>query len=97
MSQPSFTISDTHPALAGHFPDHPIVPGVVILEKITDYLLQQYPTKQVVGFSNVKFLAPLLPNQTVCLSHTEKENMCIVIGHVNEQLLLKAQVQVEQV
>lgn len=28
-----FVIPDTHPALPGHFPDEPVVPGAVVLDR----------------------------------------------------------------
>lgn len=33
-----FTIAADHPALAGHFPGNPIVPGVVLLDQVTGAL-----------------------------------------------------------
>jgi 3-hydroxyacyl-[acyl-carrier-protein] dehydratase len=54
----------SHPALPGHFPGHPVVPGVLLL----DALLAALPahvggTVRVTGFPVVKFLAPLLPER----------------------------------
>ena len=31
---PHFTLSADHPAFAGHFPGHPIVPGALILDEV---------------------------------------------------------------
>lgn len=55
-------IPRSHPALAGHFPGNPIVPGVAIL----DCVVQQLPpflqdTVRVTGFATIKFIAPLAP------------------------------------
>ena len=57
-------IAASHPALPGHFPGHPVVPGVVLLEAVVAALpLHAGATLRVTGFPVVKFLAPLLPEQ----------------------------------
>ncbi len=59
-------IDPAHPALPGHFPGDPIVPGVVLLDHVAARL-------EGVGFSvaklsMVKFLAPLRPGEAAVLS-----------------------------
>ena len=61
--QSQCVIADQHPSLPGHFPDNPVVPGVVILDEVIYALSQWQSQLQVKGFSTVKFLQPLLPNQ----------------------------------
>jgi 3-hydroxymyristoyl/3-hydroxydecanoyl-(acyl carrier protein) dehydratase len=58
-----FVIPAGHPSLPGHFPGRPIVPGVVILDEVVAALATWRPRLRVSGFSQVKFLAPLLPDQ----------------------------------
>jgi 3-hydroxymyristoyl/3-hydroxydecanoyl-(acyl carrier protein) dehydratase len=57
-------IAADHPALAGHFPGQPVVPGVLILERVLQALQSaQGNAGRVVGLPQVKFLTPLLPDQ----------------------------------
>ena len=54
----------THPALAGHFPGRPIVPGVVLLQCVLDEA-ERWVGKalSVRTLPQAKFSAPLLPEQ----------------------------------
>jgi 3-hydroxymyristoyl/3-hydroxydecanoyl-(acyl carrier protein) dehydratase len=63
-------IQADHPTLPGHFPDAPVVPGVVILDEVLAALIQWRENSQLTGIRTVKFLAPLKPEQpfTIFLS-----------------------------
>ncbi|MEO6565604.1 MAG: AMP-binding protein, partial [Casimicrobiaceae bacterium] len=52
-----------HPALAGHFPGRPIVPGVVLLQWVEALLAEHRLAIREIGA--VKFHAPLLPAEIV--------------------------------
>ncbi len=53
-----------HPALAGHFPGNPIVPGVVVLDAVISTAEAWLGASfHVVGLSHAKFLAPLKPDE----------------------------------
>jgi 3-hydroxyacyl-[acyl-carrier-protein] dehydratase len=59
-------IASTHPALPGHFPGHPIVPGVVLLDRVAAALEQR--GERLVRIAVVKFMTPLEPDQDATLS-----------------------------
>ncbi len=58
-----FRVPAGHPALAGHFPGRPVVPGVLILDHVIDHL-RQHTGREVTGLPRVKFTAPLQPEET---------------------------------
>ncbi len=59
----SHRVDATHPCLPGHFPGAPLVPAVVILELVIEQVLAGHPGYKVHGLPQVKFLAPLAPEQ----------------------------------
>ena len=48
-----------HPALPGHFPGRPIVPGVLLLDRVIAAVLADAPGCALAGFPAAKFLRPL--------------------------------------
>lgn len=67
-----FMIAPDHPALAGHFPGNPVVPGVVTLDHVVKALRIHHPELRLDGFPQVKFMQPLLPGMKVDVSLTQK-------------------------
>ena len=60
----SRVIPPDHPSLAGHFPDAPIVPGVVVLDEVVAALAEWRQDSQLTGIPSVKFIGPIKPGQS---------------------------------
>jgi 3-hydroxymyristoyl/3-hydroxydecanoyl-(acyl carrier protein) dehydratase len=58
-----FIIAADHPSLPGHFPGRPVVPGVVLLERVIDAIGASHGEVPALRMPQVKFLKPLLPGQ----------------------------------
>ena len=65
-------IPSDHPALAGHFPGNPIVPGVVLLDAVL-HAVQTGLGKTFLAYqiTSAKFLSPVKPGETL---HVQYEN-----------------------
>lgn len=58
-----FSIPHDHPCLPGHFPGRPLVPGVVVLERVLAAIEAGHGPSGPLRLPQVKFLRPLLPGQ----------------------------------
>ncbi|MGR8934615.1 MAG: hydroxymyristoyl-ACP dehydratase [Gammaproteobacteria bacterium] len=65
-------IAADHPCLAGHFPDNPVVPGVVLLERIGLLLRQWKPACRIAGIAHAKFHRLLRPEQRFTITLIER-------------------------
>lgn len=63
-----FTIADDHPSLPGHFPGRPVVPGVVVLEKVLAAIESAHGPLPQLRLPQVKFVRPLLPGQPATIA-----------------------------
>ena len=91
------SITADHPSLPGHFPDAPLVPGVLILDEVLAALRDWRKDCQLTAIRTVKFLQPLKPEQpfTICLSMSNDDATginfsCRIQGH----LIVEGQLEV---
>lgn len=59
-----FSIPADHPSLPGHFPGRPVVPGVVVLERVLEAIEAAQGPLGALRMPQVKFVQPLLPGET---------------------------------
>jgi 3-hydroxymyristoyl/3-hydroxydecanoyl-(acyl carrier protein) dehydratase len=67
-SAATWTVPVDLPAFAGHFPGRPIVPGVILLDRVLDLIAAGHGVGGgVAGWSiaNAKFLSPVGPGETL--------------------------------
>ena len=81
----AFAIGPAHPALPGHFPGRPIVPGVVLLDQVIAAARAAFGLPAVTALPRAKFAAPVLPGETVDLALTRLDAarvgfVCTVAG-----------------
>ena len=63
MIAASFVVPGTHPCLAGHFPDNPLVPGVVIVDRVVAAIEAAHGPLGAMQLPQVKFVQPLRPDE----------------------------------
>ena len=63
-------IDAAHPAVPGHFPGDPLVPGVLLLEQVA-LAVREWRGQRLARVLEAKFMAPLLPAQAAMLRLTE--------------------------
>jgi 3-hydroxymyristoyl/3-hydroxydecanoyl-(acyl carrier protein) dehydratase len=56
-------VPSKHPALPGHFPNRPIVPGVVILARVMETIRAQLPHIELGALMSARFHSPLAPGR----------------------------------
>lgn len=54
-----FVVDASHPSLPGHFPGDPIVPGVVLLDRVVEAIEAAHGPLARLRLPQVKFLQPL--------------------------------------
>ena len=94
MLNDSFIIPATHPSLDGHFPGHPIVPGVVILDHVVNGLISQLHGVSLDGIHQVKFLRPLFSDAVVTVTYQPKSELLYQFScECNSSVMVSGQIQ----
>ena len=63
----SFAIPHDHPCLPGHFPWHPLVPGVVLLDQVVGLIESRHGPLGPLRVPQVKFMQPLRPDEAASI------------------------------
>lgn len=72
MDEPTtLTIPAAHPALAGHFPDAPVLPGVILLDEIVRALENEGGRWRI---GRAMFVRPVHAGDTLTLGHERLPN-----------------------
>ncbi len=58
-----FVVGHDHPALPGHFPGQPVVPGVLVLDRVLEAIERLAGPLPALALPQVKFVQPLLPGE----------------------------------
>ncbi|WP_052481289.1 hotdog family protein [Gilvimarinus agarilyticus] len=67
-----FRVEASDLCVQGHFTGYPLVPGAYLLGKVHAYLRERFPEHLVLEIKKVKFLAPVLPGQSVRIDMVDK-------------------------
>jgi len=59
MKSATWAVPGDHPVFAGHFPSRPIVPGVVLLDRLLGFVAVPC------DIANAKFLSPARPGEVL--------------------------------
>jgi 3-hydroxyacyl-[acyl-carrier-protein] dehydratase len=75
-----FAIPADHPALPGHFPGRPVVPGVVLLDLAAEAARHAFGLGPLRRIARAKFAVPVLPAQEVALRLTRTASLRVALA-----------------
>ena len=96
-------LNEENDLFEGHFPDNPIMPGVLNVEIIEKILFEakQVRIKQI---NQIKFLTPVIPKQDDMLIYhidivkkSEERTIASIIGKIEEVIFVKVQLEIEPI
>lgn len=91
------TVGREHPALPGHFPGNPVVPGVVILDAVGQALRGWLGNATVTQVQDAKFVSPLLPEETMQIALTLKGEAGVAFTcRVAERTIARGRLQLQR-
>jgi len=68
ISEWTVTLGENHPSIAGHFPGHPVIPGVLMLGEVMNGIRRAVRENiEFVAMPSAKFLAPLHPGESLTI------------------------------
>jgi 3-hydroxymyristoyl/3-hydroxydecanoyl-(acyl carrier protein) dehydratase len=73
MEELTLTITAEHPALAGHFPGAPVLPGVLLLDEMVR-LVETVAAGGRWRIGTAKFVRPVHAGETLTLGHEKLPN-----------------------
>lgn len=78
MKEESLVVERDHPSLAGHFPEQPIVPGALLLDRAVDFA-GRATGRSISGVRSAKFRSSLKPGVACRLCLAERSNGVIEV------------------
>ena len=91
----STQIDPNHPALKGHFPGNPIVPGVVILDQVIAVFKKEHGDSCTINkIPSVKFLSPLEPGVPIEFTFEVLNDLVRFTGKCGEKTIVSGQLEI---
>lgn len=95
MATSEFSVPVDHPALAGHFPGNPVVPGALMLDEVINALASSCGTAPI-AIVTAKFLRPLLPGQRCIVEFSpQREGRLQFVCRSQDQVVARGQLLIE--